>query len=782
MCGVVGIVYGTHNPALGKEATALLRRLEYRGYDSTGAAFFDGDGGVDLKKKVGSPTKVAEELRLEEDTGQRFVGQVRWATYGAVTDENAQPHEMSCRHHLVGAHNGNLSNTDQLKEFLHAQGHQVLSDNDGEMLVHTIEHCYDEVVAAQPVTNEEEHRRATLAGIRAACQRMEGSFAACVSFPERPGIYALKAGSSLYAGLGKDTHGEFIVVSSDLTSVLSKTRFLIPLEEGEGLYFTESDYFVFSLNEELQHRPGLRRSRFNVADIGLAPEYRYFMEQEIHSSDENLNRLLQYYFPTAEEESLFAAFEARESQCKELIDGFLRLYEVFEASQLQQQLDQLVDSPFIQQRKAEATATLAPNAGFVSEEDSFLSELAGLRAEHAPALHLIDQLLVWKKKRRVTAHREQLTQRMQRCQEAGGRIYAVGSGTSYHAILVGSGLFNQIAGLSVIPANPGMFRSCFLRSLGRHDLVLGVSQSGETKDLLDIFQEIRDQHGADIPLISLVNNELSTIPREKSDFYLPVLCGPEIAVAATKSFTNQVALFHLLACAAVMPLDQARQRLEQAKQVIAETLEAVASDVQEIADQLYLKASMHILGTSHLGLAKEGALKVREVVLNHCEGYDAAEFKHGPNTILGKNTIYSLKELEEAAGARGPFDLEQYFTNYPLVFLCGPVERDLKITISQIHTHKIRGADIFLIAQDHEGLRRAVEGVPANVKNYTGSFLRVPSTQDPDLFVYQATTVLQLLALKMSIAKMKLLNRRQIEQHGVHPDVPKNVSKSITVD
>ena len=115
MCGIVSIAYGDDNPDIGKEGAALLRRLEYRGYDSTGAAFIDGKGAISLMKKVGSPTRVCRELGVERWGGRRFIGEVRWATYGAVTDVNSQPHRVACKVELVGAHNGNVSNTDSLK-------------------------------------------------------------------------------------------------------------------------------------------------------------------------------------------------------------------------------------------------------------------------------------------------------------------------------------------------------------------------------------------------------------------------------------------------------------------------------------------------------------------------------------------------------------------------------------------------------------------------------------------------------------------------------------------
>ena len=125
MCGVVGIVYDKNSARLGQVGSFLLKKLEYRGYDSTGGAFFKTDGTITLKKKVGSPTKVIHELDLEKLSGRKFIGQVRWATYGAVTDENAQPHEVNCRTRLLGAHNGNISNTDSLKEFLIEARHRI---------------------------------------------------------------------------------------------------------------------------------------------------------------------------------------------------------------------------------------------------------------------------------------------------------------------------------------------------------------------------------------------------------------------------------------------------------------------------------------------------------------------------------------------------------------------------------------------------------------------------------------------------------------------------------
>ncbi|MCP4154026.1 MAG: glutamine--fructose-6-phosphate aminotransferase, partial [bacterium] len=187
MCGVVSIIYGKHNDRLGDEASFLLKKLEYRGYDSTGGAFIKEDGSIILKKKVGAPSRVVVDLEMGKMSGYKFIGQVRWATYGAVTDINAQPHEVDCHVHMVGAHNGNISNTDTLKEFLNENGHKTLSDNDGEMLVHLVEHYYAKYLkrVSKDERKDTEIKLAIfLKAIRKAQTRAEGSYAACITAPD----------------------------------------------------------------------------------------------------------------------------------------------------------------------------------------------------------------------------------------------------------------------------------------------------------------------------------------------------------------------------------------------------------------------------------------------------------------------------------------------------------------------------------------------------------------------------------------------------------------------
>lgn len=821
MCGIVSLIYEKENPDMGKEAEALLRRLEYRGYDSTGASFIDDKRKIVLLKRTGAPSKVCPALGIADRPGQRFIGQVRWATYGAVTDINSQPHHVQCKLELVGAHNGNISNTDCLKAWLSSRGHAVLSDNDGEIIVHLVEEHYaaNQTLSSADLAGMRQAYAASglrdgapdgvlrmIDAIRKAEALAEGSYAAAVADPKLPGVFAIKSGSSLYAGMGADARGDFVVVSSDLTSVLSKTRALIPLAEGEGLWFTQNSYLVFNLRgAPAFSRPKLKRSKLSVKDTQLNPRYRHYMEQEILASPANMDQILRYYFRDPGSEALAAIFEDRKDECKESADALAGLSEKFGDALLAESMEGVFASPSWADVAARvAAAGRQPPAGepFVSDEAELLAELRTLEPRRAADLALMDAVFVWRKRRAVLRYLGEVKASLAETNRSGGRIYFVASGTSYHAALTAAYFFNALARLPIYPCNPGIFRSMYMASLRPDDFLLGITQSGETKDLVDIFQDVKSAQPR-VRRACLVNNENSRIPQELSDFYLPILCGPEIAVAATKSFTNQLAILYLAAAGFALPEKEVREKLLAARRLMQDSIAAAAGDIEIVAARLFAKPSIHILGTDLIGLAREGALKIREVVLNHTEGYDTAEFKHGPNTILGRNTLLSVADLpalldaykaaasadaslarlsgEEVLAAR-PELIESTFSAYPLVFVCPPEARAERITVSQIHTHKIRGADIILVAERRQDLALAAAGKPMGKDDYWSKYIEIPHADDPLLFAFGATIVLQYLAYRMSVLKMEWLNGLGVADHGVHPDAPKNVSKSITVD
>lgn len=883
-CGVLGLALAKVQPNLGQYAAQLLRALEYRGFDSTGAAFQAEGEDIVLLKDVGAPSTLVKTLGIERQGGQIFCGQVRWATFGAVNKENAQPHEVRCKRHLYGAHNGNITNTRELKAFLTKEGHTVVSDNDGEIVVHTVEHYFDiELEKAEEPDNHDEIKACMRRAIVSAGQDLVGSFAAVIVHPETRTLWAIKSGSSLYFGVGELDGGKFALASSDLTAVLKFTKMLVNLREGEFVEYN-ADYFRVYAGKDLCFKHFNQKdeeyakgdkiptqavySRLRAEDVQLLPQYEFFMEQEIFAEVESTGKLVKLFsggsntgkrmYKLLESNDLIHALEELTSKLMQAEDPVSRkkVFDEYHASPQWQDFFPICQKDFPEIFDVALKQDFDKKYFFSNEKNVFI-ELVGddyelSRIALAKALDSVCELKsVAEFESEVLKFLELIKETMQHQR----RAYTIACGTSFHATKVASLFFNEIAGFEIIPILPGDFRGEYSNCLKDHDLIIGVSQSGETKDLIDIFNDI-DASGLDVSKVVLVNNMNSTLGQEKSDVAIPILCGPEIAVPATKSFMNQITLLYYLAIrTAKMILEETdngwskKEKSEKQNQLearfknlayipelIKETVTNTADIIDAVAAKIYMEPSLHILATKITGVAMEGALKIRETVLNHAEGKEASEFKHGPNTILGKNTVFGLKHVRnysktftdalDDVGAQctehkvdrkemieivralsawiftaaKPFNLsaegykifnnvirekdfiEPMYRNYPLIYVTGPSERDVNLTISQINTHKIRGADTYVIAEENDNLLKYASEKPDKDRYYGWNYIFLPKTNDSLLTCFSATVVLQLLALKMSIRKMRKLDRLGIADHGVHPDVPKNVSKSITVD
>ncbi len=142
MCGIFGTV-ADKEQQLGPILIEAGQRLSYRGYDSVGCATLRDDGPIDLRKDVGKVDEVAARLGLTEMVGRRGIIQLRWATFGAPSQVNAQPH-LDSDGDLVGAHNGNVVNNVELRQQFTAEGMTVRSTTDGESCVHAVERYVDQ--------------------------------------------------------------------------------------------------------------------------------------------------------------------------------------------------------------------------------------------------------------------------------------------------------------------------------------------------------------------------------------------------------------------------------------------------------------------------------------------------------------------------------------------------------------------------------------------------------------------------------------------------------------
>jgi glucosamine--fructose-6-phosphate aminotransferase (isomerizing) len=303
-------------------------------------------------------------------------------------------------------------------------------------------------------------------------------------------------------------------------------------------------------------------------------------------------------------------------------------------------------------------------------------------------------------------------------------LYFVGCGTSYHACLLGSVYFGRLAGRAAIPVLAPQFIAQYGPAVGPGDVGLFVSQSGETKDVLNAVEVAR---GRGMHILGLVNVLGSTLTRE-SERYLPLACGYEISVPATKTFTNQAVAFLALALRLGRHPDDL---LTQVPHLLAEALEVVEPQIGAIEPALAGHDDLYVLGYGlTYPIALEGALKLKEVTYAHCEGMLSTEFKHGP-----------LSAVTEG---------------YPVLFVAGP--ENVPLLVSGINETTCRGGRAIAIAEEDPRVR-------VNAHD-----LIVLPPAGPLLNPLIATLPLQLLAYYHGVAR------------GYDPDFPRNLSKTLTVD
>lgn len=257
MCGIVGAV-GSRNivPIL----IEGLSRLEYRGYDSSGIAVLG-----DTIKRVRAVGRVAEmqyKAHAENLTGQIGIGHTRWATHGGVTESNAHPH-VSCDE-LAVVHNGIIENHEEQRKHLKSLGYVFESQTDTEVIAHLIHYYYKQ-------------GNALLAATQLAVTELTGAFAISVIALNTPDLMVCaRLGCPLLIGLGDGEN----FIASDVSAVLSATRRVIYLEDGDVAEIRREGVSIYG-------RDGIELSRkIHLSDVSLASmelgPYAHFMQKEIH--------------------------------------------------------------------------------------------------------------------------------------------------------------------------------------------------------------------------------------------------------------------------------------------------------------------------------------------------------------------------------------------------------------------------------------------------------------------------------------------------------------------
>src|SRR2546427_3909638 len=261
MCGIVGYVGEKNAVSIIVEG---LKKLEYRGYDSAGVAVLGDGGTLDVRRAAGRMKVLEGILRERPVSGRLGIGHTRWATHGRPSDENAHPH-TDCHGSLVVVHNGILENYLEIKERLAAEGHVFKSQTDTEVLAHLIEHHMKSAGRLERA-------------VKRALNEVRGSYAVGVvaaAAPDR--IVAGKHGAgSVVIGLGK---GEMFV-ASDIPAILSHTRDVVILEDGEVAVVSCEGVELSTLDDQPVQREPVRI----LWDPIMAEKggYRHFMLKEMY--------------------------------------------------------------------------------------------------------------------------------------------------------------------------------------------------------------------------------------------------------------------------------------------------------------------------------------------------------------------------------------------------------------------------------------------------------------------------------------------------------------------
>ncbi|WP_031509544.1 glutamine--fructose-6-phosphate transaminase (isomerizing) [Streptomyces megasporus] len=514
MCGIVGYI--------GKrEVTPLLleglQRLEYRGYDSVGIAVHGtGTGRAAGLRTVKAKGRVRD---LRDRVPERFAGTVgiahtRWATHGAPSDENAHPHQDASGRVAV-VHNGIIDNAGELRARLTAEGVEFASETDTEVLAHLIGR-------SKAPTLEER--------VREALGAIEGTYGIAVlhaDFPDR--VVVARNGSPVVLGIGERE----MFFASDVAALVSHTRQVITLGDGEMATLTTDDYRTYTTEgSRTSATPTTVEWEAESYDMG---DHDTYMHKEITEQVESVDRVLRGR----------------------------------------------IDDRFATVR------------------------LGGLNMDARDARGV-------------------------------RRVKIIGCGSAHHAGQIGAQLIEELARVPADAEPAGEFR--YRNPVVDPDtLYIAVSQSGETYDTLTAVQELK-RKGARV--LGVVNVVGSAIARE-TDGGVYVHAGPEVCVVSTKCFTNTAVAFALLALhlGRIRDLSVAdgRRIIEGLRRLpgqIAEILEqeeAIAKLAAEYADA---KSMMFVGRVRGYPVAREAALKLKEVSYIHAEAYPASELKHGPLALI----------------------------------------------------------------------------------------------------------------------------------------------------
>ena len=299
-------------------------------------------------------------------------------------------------------------------------------------------------------------------------------------------------------------------------------------------------------------------------------------------------------------------------------------------------------------------------------------------------------------------------------------LYITGSGTSYNAAEIAKYLMSKFAKIKIntlisseLPFSPNEIES--------DSTLITISQSGESADVLEAVKIAKESNAKILSIVNLLNSSLS----QQSSLAIALNCGPEIGVAATKSFTSQLAILYKITdqlCNGCVNPDW-KKVSDAISQVLSNNLK-----IKELAKNLKEITDIYVLGRGiHLPIAREAALKLKELSYIHAEGIPGGELKHGPLALMDSN-VY--------------------------VIIINPNDSTYKDTLNSANEIKARGAKII--------------GISDKKNDVYDHWIEIPSV-DEALYPIIEIVPIQLLAYYSALEKK------------TDPDYPRNLAKSVTV-
>ncbi len=269
MCGIIGYIGN-------REAQDILldglKRLEYRGYDSCGVAVLNSDGKIVISKKEGRISRLENELKLEQLSGNIGIGHTRWATHGKPSDINSHPHTDS-NGDIAIVHNGIIENYQELKSELAAKGHVFRSETDTEVVAHLIEESF------------KNGAKDLVEAVRSALKPVIGAYALCIVSTKQPDVLvAARFGAPLIIGVGSGEN----FVTSDVASILPYTKKVIYLAEKEVIEVRKEGYKKMDLDGKILDSE-VKEITWD-AESAEKMGYETFMLKEIYEQPEALRR------------------------------------------------------------------------------------------------------------------------------------------------------------------------------------------------------------------------------------------------------------------------------------------------------------------------------------------------------------------------------------------------------------------------------------------------------------------------------------------------------------